>query len=97
MAVLAVSELATNLVRYALHGRIALSTISGPSGDGIQIESLDDGPGIADLALAMTDGFSTGASFGSGLPATRRLVDEFEITSNPDGTRILARKWKKRR
>jgi serine/threonine-protein kinase RsbT len=97
---LAVSELATNLVRYARGGEIVLAAAAaepagraGREASGVHVESLDRGPGIADLARAMEDGFSTGGGLGGGLPAVRRLMDEFAITSGPAGTRVVARKW----
>ena len=90
---LAVSELATNLVRYARGGELTLSLVNGDAGTGIEVESRDAGPGIPDVALAMRDGFSTGGGLGSGLPGARRLMDEFEISSAAGGTRIVARKW----
>ena len=91
---LLVSELAANLVRYAHGGRIVLVTVTRQDHVGLQVESHDDGPGIDDLAQAMEDGYSTGGGLGSGLPATRRLADEFEIRSSRSGTHILARAWK---
>jgi serine/threonine-protein kinase RsbT len=91
--VLTVSELATNLVKYARNGRILLEPIEGERRTGLQIESRDDGPGIADLQWAMQDRYSTGGSLGSGLPASKRLTDEFEITSDENGTWIRARVW----
>jgi serine/threonine-protein kinase RsbT len=90
---LAVSELAANLVRYAEAGELVLSPMTGSRGAGVEIESRDLGPGIADLELVLRDGYSTGGGLGSGLPAVRRLMDEFEISSTPGGTRIVARKW----
>ena len=90
---LAVTELATNLVRYATGGMIVLQPCANRCGLGIQVESRDAGPGIADLGRAMQDGFSTGGGMGSGLPAVRRLMDDFEIASTPQGTRVAARKW----
>ena len=90
---LAVSELATNLVRYAQEGTIVLSSVAGSAGTGIQVESWDVGPGIADLEQALEDGFSTGGGLGSGLPAVRRLMDEFTIATGPSGTRIVVRTW----
>lgn len=99
VVVLAVSELATNLVRYARCGVIVLSRLerAGEFGSrtqrGLQIESRDVGPGIANLTEALRDGFSTGGGLGSGLPGVRRLMDEFEIASHPQGTTIVARKW----
>ena len=94
--VLAVSELASNLVRYAQQGEILLAEVEGPRGAGVQIESVDRGPGISDLARALEDGYSTGGGLGSGLPGARRLMDEFEIASSAAGTRIVARKWPSR-
>jgi serine/threonine-protein kinase RsbT len=90
---LAVSELAANLVRYAEAGEVVLSPTTGSRGEGVEIESRDLGPGIANLELALRDGFSTGGGLGNGLPAVRRLMDEFEISSTASGTRIVARKW----
>jgi serine/threonine-protein kinase RsbT len=90
---LAVSELATNLARYARRGRLALDAAGGPAGRGIRVESRDEGPGIADIALALHDGYSTGGGLGGGLGGVRRLMDEFEIESGPAGTRIVAFKW----
>ena len=91
--VLAVSELATNLRRYAEQGEVVLSALAGPGGQGIAVESHDAGPGIADLARALQDGFTTGGGLGGGLPGVRRLMDEFEITTAPSGTHVLACKW----
>ena len=93
MLVLAVIELATNLVRYARHGVLALAPVDGPAGIGIHVTSDDDGPGIADIDTALRDGYSTGDGRGSGLPAARRLMDEFSIASDAGGTRITACKW----
>jgi serine/threonine-protein kinase RsbT len=90
--VLAVSELATNLVRHAHGGRIELSRLDEPPG--MQIESHDRGPGIERLTDALQDGFSTTGSLGSGLPAVRRLVDDFEAGTGPSGTWIVCRKWR---
>ena len=90
---LAVSELAANLLRYAPGGELKVTTCSGETGEGIVIESRDSGPGIADVDLALQDGYSTGGGLGSGLPAVRRLMDDFAITTGPTGTRIEARKW----
>ena len=91
--VLAVSELATNLVRYARQGELVLSAVQGARGAGVEVLSRDSGPGIAELARAQEDGYTTGGGLGGGLPGVRRLMDEFEISSAPSGTRILARLW----
>jgi serine/threonine-protein kinase RsbT len=94
---LAASELAMNLVRYASGGTIRLSTVDDSRGEGLRIECDDAGPGIADLGQALEDGFSTGGGLGSGLPAARRLMDEFEVATDSSGTRIVATKWSTRR
>ena len=89
--VLAVSELATNLLRYAQEGEIILTARPGVDHTGIEVESRDRGPGIPNITQALEDGFSTGGGFGDGLPAVRRLLDSFEIESSPNGTRVTAR------
>ena len=88
---LAVSELAMNLLRYARDGVITLTVCTGADCTGVEVESLDLGPGIASIARAMEDGFSTGGGLGNGLPAVRRLLDTFDIESGPNGTRVTAR------
>lgn len=90
---LAVSELAANLLKYAHHGRIMASRFEDAGRIGIQIESLDCGPGIDDIPSALRDGFSTGGSLGSGLPSVERMMDELLIESSASGTHIRARKW----
>jgi serine/threonine-protein kinase RsbT len=90
---LAITELGTNLLRYAGAGELSLTLVQGPRGDGIRIESRDEGPGIEDVELAMRDGYSTGGGLGSGLPSVRRLMDEFQLNSGPQGTSVVATKW----
>lgn len=94
---LAVSELASNLVKHAKGGSLTLLPLSDGELFGIQIESHDKGPGIEDLDKALTDGFSTVGSLGFGLGAVNRLMDEFTITSRckkPDnGTHILCKRF----
>lgn len=90
---LAVSELAMNLHRYAVEGEIVLRAIEDGTRRGLEIESQDAGPGIADPELALQDGYTTGGGLGSGLPSARRLMDDFELRSQPSGTRIVVRKW----
>ncbi len=96
----ATSELATNLAVYAGGGTVRLRVIEDPaqpSRIGIELRVEDQGPGIADLALAMTEGFSTGARLGCGLPGASRLMDAFSIDSSArQGTRIRAVKWRQR-
>jgi serine/threonine-protein kinase RsbT len=91
----AISELARNIVSYARKGEIQLNTVQGSGRQGILIVASDDGPGIQDIRQAMRDGFSTSGSLGLGLPGVRRLMDEFEIASEPgQGTIVKVKKWK---
>ena len=90
----AISELARNIVNYAGRGEIELERVSQNGRNGIRIVARDNGPGIADLEDAMTDGFSTGNSLGLGLPGTRRIVDEFDLVSSPgNGVTVKVTKW----
>ena len=92
----AISELARNVVRYAVRGEIILRLIDDNGRRGVEVVAADDGPGIPDVALAMQDGYSTSGSLGLGLPGVRRLMDEFEITSDfGKGTTVTVRKWKR--
>jgi serine/threonine-protein kinase RsbT len=91
----AISELARNIVSYARNGLITLRAIQGTSRQGISVIASDNGPGIADIRQAMRDGFSTSGSLGLGLPGVRRLMDEFEITSESGrGTTVAVKKWR---
>ena len=92
----AISELARNIVRYAVRGEIILRLIDDNGRRGVEVVATDDGPGIPDVTLAMQDGYSTSGSLGLGLPGVRRLMDEFEIASDfGKGTTVTARKWKR--
>jgi serine/threonine-protein kinase RsbT len=91
----AISELARNIVAYAGKGRITLKVVNGLNRQGISVIASDDGPGIPDIRQALRDGFSTSGSLGLGLPGVRRLMDEFEITSQPGrGTTVVVKKWR---
>jgi serine/threonine-protein kinase RsbT len=91
----AISELARNIVSYARTGELKLKGIHGSSRIGILVVASDDGPGIIDIRQALRDGFSTSGSLGLGLPGVRRLMDEFEITSQPGkGTMVVVKKWR---
>lgn len=90
---LAASELAMNLHRYAVEGEIVLRAVQDGARRGLEIESQDAGPGITDPELALQDGYTTGGGLGSGLPSARRLMDDFELITQPSGTRIIVRKW----
>ena len=91
----AISELARNIVSYASRGEIVMSAVNKSDRTGILIIASDSGPGISDLTLALRDGFSTSGSLGIGLPGVRRLMDEFDIDSQPGrGTIVRVTKWK---
>ena len=91
----AISELARNIVSYAVKGEVTLKGIQGSNRVGILVIASDDGPGIPDIRQALRDGFSTSGSLGLGLPGVRRLMDEFEIVSKPgQGTTIGVKKWR---
>ena len=80
---LAVTELATNIVKHAGSGRIVLQVLTGEGGAGLEVLALDKGPGISDVAASLRDGHSTSGSMGSGMGAISRLSDEFEIYTQP--------------
>lgn len=89
-----VSELASNIAKYAGSGRVTLRLVDVDGRRAIDIEARDRGPGIASIEDAMIDHRSTGGSLGLGLPGTRRLMDSFDIESRPgEGTTVRARKW----
>jgi serine/threonine-protein kinase RsbT len=91
----AISELARNIVSYARKGQITLKMVNGMNRQGISVIATDNGPGITDIRQALRDGFSTSGSLGLGLPGVRRLMDEFEITSQPGkGTTVAVKKWR---
>lgn len=87
---LAASELARNLLRYATDGVLTVRELADR---GLEIESIDAGPGIADVSRALADRHSSGRGLGNGLGAVRRLMTEFEISTSPTGTNIKARRW----
>jgi anti-sigma regulatory factor (Ser/Thr protein kinase) len=90
-----VTELATNLVRHARGGQIVMRSLARDGTTGLEILSLDRGPGISSISAAMEDGFSTGSTPGNGLGAVRRLSDAFEVFSQPEsGTALLSRVWR---
>ncbi|HKY63093.1 MAG TPA: anti-sigma regulatory factor [bacterium] len=90
----AISEVARNIVEYAQQGAISISPLHQGGRTGILIVAEDQGPGIADLGLAMQVGYSTGRGLGLGLPGARRLMDEFEIASVIGrGTTVTMKKW----
>ena len=91
----AVSELATNIVRYAGKGEVTIRTIYDTGRVGIEVVARDEGPGITDIDEAMREHFSSGNSLGLGLPSVKRIMDEFTIDSRRGhGTTIVALKWR---
>ena len=91
----AISEVARNITAYAGEGELRLRVVRGTNGrEGIEVIAQDEGPGIANVELALQDGFTTGTGLGLGLPGARRLVDEFDIASEPGrGTTVVLTKW----
>ena len=93
-----VSELGRNIIKYAGSGSIRLTQLDESMRCGVQILSVDHGPGISDVELAMQDHFSTSGTLGLGLPGVRRMMDEFKIESDfGKGTCVTARKWTKKK
>ena len=93
--VTAASELARNALVHGGGGTARLEAVASGNGrSGVRIGFTDEGPGIADPDLALTDGWSSGDGLGLGLSGARRLVDEFELTSKPgSGTSVVVVKW----
>jgi len=102
---IAVSELVTNVIKYAGEGVLRISAVENPT-VGIEIAVEDEGPGIEDIEQVVVDGFSEGRmlgpdthpeerrGLGSGLGAVHRLMDQVEIANKLDrGARVVARKW----
>ena len=90
----AASELARNAVIYGGGGHMDWEILEKGVRKGLRLVFRDEGPGIADLKLAMTDGWTSGNGLGLGLTGTKRLVDEFDIdTGAGRGTRVTIVKW----
>lgn len=90
----AISELARNIIRYAVKGEVVVAPLVEGSRVGVLVIARDNGPGIRDLDLAMRDGYTTGSGMGLGLPGARRLMDEFAISSQlAEGTTVVMKKW----
>jgi len=91
----AASELIRNMLKYANGGVTFIEVISKGRENGIRLIFQDNGPGIADIKLAMKDGYSTGKSLGLGLPGAKRLSSEFDLKSTiGKGTTVTIIKWK---
>ncbi|MGA3399706.1 MAG: ATP-binding protein [Acetobacteraceae bacterium] len=91
----AASEIARNTVDYGGGGTLRVETLRNGQRRGVRLTFADQGPGIADLALAMTDGYTSGKGLGLGLSGAKRLVNEFNVTSAPgQGTVVMLARWK---
>ncbi|NTZ96445.1 anti-sigma regulatory factor [Pseudomonas koreensis] len=92
--VTAVSELARNTMVYGGGGDMDWQILDENTRVGLRLTFRDEGPGIPDIKLAMTDGWTSGSGLGLGLTGAKRLVDEFELDTEPGkGTRITITRW----
>ena len=90
----AASELARNAATHGGGGTVLLEKLNNGNRSGLRLTFEDEGPGIADVELAMKEGYSTVGGLGLGLSGSRRLVNEFSISSRPgEGTRVTITKW----
>jgi serine/threonine-protein kinase RsbT len=93
--VTAASELARNTLEHGGGGWAELEVCTDGIRRGVRMRFVDEGPGIADIEVAMRDGYTSGKGLGLGLGGSRRLVDEFHIESTPGrGTRVTVIRWK---
>ena len=93
--VTAASELARNTLEYGGGGSVRFKRLQNGSRAGLGMDFIDQGPGIADLEMALRDGYTTGNGLGLGLSGSRRLMNDFEIESAPGkGTRVSVARWK---
>jgi serine/threonine-protein kinase RsbT len=92
--VTAASELARNTIIYGGGGMLQAEILNGPR-NGLRLTFEDNGPGIADIEMALRDGFTTGSGLGLGLSGSKRLVNEFDIVSRVgEGTKVTITRWK---
>ncbi|MFI6357051.1 anti-sigma regulatory factor [Streptomyces sp. NPDC050743] len=92
--VTAASELARNTLVHGGGGHVEVTPLTRGVSRGLRLSFVDSGPGIRDVELAMTDGYSSGSGLGLGLSGARRLVDEFEIDTEPGrGTTVTVIAW----
>lgn len=93
--VTAASELARNTLQHGGGGTATIEIVENGTRRGLRLTFKDEGPGIPDLNLAMTDGYTTGSGLGLGLSGSKRLVNEFTIASKVgEGTVVTITKWK---
>jgi serine/threonine-protein kinase RsbT len=94
--VTAASELARNTVVHGKGGNVHLEVLEQNGRRGLRLTFQDQGPGIADIDMALKDGYTTGGGLGLGLGGAKRLSSEFEIYSRPgEGTRVAITRWKR--
>ena len=94
--VTAASELARNVFRYAGSGVMRCRKVEDVNRVALELQFIDSGPGIADVEMALSEGYSTGGGLGLGLAGAKRLSDEFDIRSRPgEGTTITLKKWRR--
>ncbi|MFF8267862.1 anti-sigma regulatory factor [Streptomyces sp. NPDC016562] len=92
----AASELARNAYVHGGGGNLTIDSACDEGRSGLRLTISDHGPGIPDLAAALTDGYSTGVGLGHGLGGARRLMDEFEVRTEPGaGTTIITTRWRR--
>jgi anti-sigma regulatory factor (Ser/Thr protein kinase) len=93
----AVSEIARNVVVHAGEGHLVMTAVREERRFGLRVVALDAGPGIRDVATALENGYAGRGGLGLGLPGARRLMDDFEVCSEPErGTRVTMTKWRQR-
>jgi len=93
--VTAASELARNMIVHGGGGKLTIDSLNDGNRRGLRLVFQDEGPGIADVALALKDGYSTGTGLGLGLGGSKRLANEFEIQSWPgEGTSVAFTRWR---
>jgi serine/threonine-protein kinase RsbT len=93
--VTAASELGRNTLEHGGGGSLELAVITNGARRGICLRFIDQGPGIADVALALKDGYTSGSGMGLGLGGSKRLMNEFEIDTKPgSGTTVTVIRWK---
>lgn len=91
----AASELARNTLDYGKGGECEIELLIDGARKGVRLRFEDKGPGIANMELALTDGYTTGGGLGMGLTGTKRLMNEFDIQSKVgEGTRVTVTKWR---
>ncbi|RMF39974.1 MAG: anti-sigma regulatory factor [Planctomycetota bacterium] len=93
--VTAASELARNMLKYGGGGETEFERVERNGLIGLQLTFRDSGPGIENIEMAMTDGYTTGGGMGLGLSGSKRLVNDFAIQSAPgQGTTVTVIRWK---